>query len=311
MAKRKNKKKATDKFQMVTDQLIQQLENGVKPWVKPWFSRSFQNLASGHEYRGGNPMFLAVQMMAQGFDTPLFIGYKQAQSKGWQIRKGSKACYVRYASSFRYEKENDEGEKEEKKGFTVRWIPVFNVAAIDDSEAEKKVEDFIEAWEGQNEDKPNKSLEQFLADSGAEINHGGDRAFYSPSKDAIQLPAFADFTSADTYYSTAIHELVHWTGHNSRCDRDMSGSFGSSSYAREELVAETGAAFLCAMFDIESTLENHASYIDNWLDALRGDKKFFFDAVSKAEKAAEYLIELTGLQTEAEAKELEPALAIA
>jgi antirestriction protein ArdC len=122
------------------------------------------------------------------------------------------------------------------------------------------------------------------------LSHGGDRAFYHASTDQIRLPELSSFQSLSGYYATAIHELGHWTGHKSRLDRDLSGSFGSQSYAFEELIAELTAAFILNEFNYQAELEHHASYLDNWLQALKNDKKYFFKAANLASKASEFLL---------------------
>jgi antirestriction protein ArdC len=143
--------------------------------------------------------------------------------------------------------------------------------------------------------------EKFLHATGAQIAHGGTRAYYSLSTDAVQMPPFESFRDADSYYSTLAHELTHWSGAKTRLDRDFGGHrFGSNAYAREELVAELGAAFLCA--DLELALEpraDHASYIANWLEVMKGDSRAIFTAAAHAQRAADFIHKFSTAQTAA------------
>ena len=139
-----------------------------------------------------------------------------------------------------------------------------------------------------NPDTRDALADEFLCSTGADIREGHGEAYYVPSHDFISMPAFEAFKGADHFYCTALHELTHWTGHKSRLDRDLKNRFGSRDYAAEELVAELGAAFLCAEFGFDGDLRN-AGYIATWIELLRADKRAFFTACSKASKAADYL----------------------
>jgi antirestriction protein ArdC len=160
---------------------------------------------------------------------------------------------------------------------------VFNASQLESVPA--RFEQFsVRAWE------PIEYAEQLLSQSGAVIRHGGNRAYYLPTDDYIQLPPVASFSQSDDYYSTALHELCHWTGHPTRLDRVQGRVNGKEAYAFEELVAEIGAAFLCAHCGLSARLE-HASYIDSWLNALRRDKRLIFVAASGAQKAVDFVLE--------------------
>jgi antirestriction protein ArdC len=139
-----------------------------------------------------------------------------------------------------------------------------------------------------NPDTRDTFADEFLGSTGADIREGHGEAYYLPSHDFISMPAFEAFKGADHFYGTAFHELTHWTGHRSRLDRDLKTRFGAHDYAAEELVAELGAAFLCAEFGFDGDLR-HAGYIASWVELLRADKRAFFTACSKAWKAADYL----------------------
>src|SRR5580692_1073542 len=139
-----------------------------------------------------------------------------------------------------------------------------------------------------NPDARDALADDFLHSTGADIREGHGEACYIPSQDFISMPAFAGFKGADHFYNVAFHELTHWSGHKSRLDRDLKNRFGSQSYAAEELVAELGAAFLCAEFGFDGDVRN-AGYIASWIELLKSDKRVFFSACGKASKAADYL----------------------
>jgi antirestriction protein ArdC len=280
----------SDKFQIVTDRLVSLLEKGVKPWIKPWKSVGYQNLVTGHQYSGINPLLCAVDCMTQDYSQPYFISFNQAKENGWTVKKGSQSTWIRWGGSYAVENENEQGEKVKEFRSAAKWFNVFNIACIDDSEAEIKTSSFFKSDATPQKHTPDLILENFINSQNAVISHGGDRAFYHPSTDQIRLPELSSFQSLSGYYATAIHELGHWTGHKSRLDRDLSGSFGSQSYAFEELIAELTAAFILNEFNYQAELEHHASYLDNWLQALKNDKKYFFKAANLASKASEFLL---------------------
>jgi antirestriction protein ArdC len=161
---------------------------------------------------------------------------------------------------------------------------VFNVAQVDGI-------DIVKTEAEEKEFTANQLAEQRIVKTGALISHGSDAAFYMPSQDRIQLPNKSAFDNEGSYYATAFHELTHWSGHESRCDRNLKGKFGNPAYAFEELVAEMGAAFLCADYGIQGELR-HAGYIQSWLKALRDDSKAVFKAAALAQKAADYINQL-------------------
>jgi antirestriction protein ArdC len=139
-----------------------------------------------------------------------------------------------------------------------------------------------------NPDTRDELADAFFQSTGADIREGHGEACYIPSRDFISMPAFAGFKGADHFYNVAFHELTHWTGHKARLDRDLKNRFGTRNYAAEELIAELGAAFLCAEFGFDGDVRN-AGYISNWIELLKADKRAFFTACSQASKAADYL----------------------
>jgi antirestriction protein ArdC len=282
-----------DKYELVTAKITELLERGVKAWDRPWHCNGesiYKNLVSGNSYSGINPIICTVDCILNEYESPYFISFKQASEMGWQVMKGAKSTWLRWGGS--YTVENDEGKEERRT--SGKWLSVFNSQLIDDTKADFKIVDAIAKFPSQENINPEQRLdkvEEFITKQNAKfLPEGSDRAFYVPKVDAIQLPKFESFTSAESYYATKLHELSHWTGHEGRLARDLSGSFGSTKYAYEELIAELASAFVCNDLGINSQLENHASYIDSWIQLLTGDKKSFFKAAAEARKAANCLV---------------------
>jgi len=261
--------------QSITDNVIKALKAGTAPWVKPWNSNGVDapfNPISKRYYNGIN--FIQLSMMP-GL-THNWVTYKQAQSVGAQVRKGSKGVPVIYFSPLEVQ---DRVTNEVKKIPMLKTYTVFNADQVDGLELPAPAE--------RNMNESIASCEAFIKAQRAEFKHGGNRAFYVPSLDYIQLPALDQFKSSADYYATALHELSHWTGHESRLNRDFSGRFGNEAYAFEELVAELGSAMLCAHNKIDGQLQ-HASYIASWLKVLNDDPKNILKASALAQKILDY-----------------------
>lgn len=296
-----SKPKATDKFQLVTDKIIALIEQGVPPWRKPWHSTPYQNLLTGHHYGGINPILCTIDMMLYHYEQPFFVGFAQAKERGWSVKKGSKSTWIRWGGTAVKETEEPEtGETKTEYVTAGKWMSVFNVACLDDSQSERKISDLeeirfavrLQELSPTSPSKPESRLEaaeSFIASHSPKTQFGGDKALYHLGTDTIRMPCHEDFSQAVAYYATYLHELVHWTGHPDRCHRPLNSQFGSQAYAFEELIAELGAAMVCNHLGINSDLENHASYLDSWLSLLKGDKKVFFQAAQKATQAANYL----------------------
>lgn len=216
--------------------------------------------------------------MGNGFQSNEWATYKQWTEKGAQVQKGSKGTHIVFFKPVEGRKNSETGESE--AGYCVlRGYVVFNASQTDYKHAAPVVPaDF----------DPLPACEQFISKTGAVITHGGDAAFYMPSQDRVQLPNKASFNAPASYYATAFHELTHWTGAKHRLERTFGEKFGNPEYAFEELVAELGAAFLCADHGIQGELR-HAGYIGHWLKACREDKKAIFKASALAQKAADFL----------------------
>lgn len=274
-------------YEAVTKRIVRELEAGVAPWVKPWSVRGFAglpvNLISGRAYSGVNVLTLWLEGMERGFKHPGWLTFKQAKELGGSVMKGEKGVRIVYASSYLKTETDETGEESERTISYLKSYTVFNV---------EQTQGLPEPCYQQPKSKPlaeaNEDAERFLQASGAEIRHGGKRAFYQATYDYIRLPQPQDFTESSAYYATALHELVHWTGHPSRLSRDLSGRFGSDAYAAEELVAELAGAFLCAHLEIPGKLQ-HAEYLAHWLKLLKADARAIFSAARLATEAAEYL----------------------
>lgn len=278
---------ATDLYQVVTDRIIASLERGVAPWVKPWNAADRNggfpyNAASGKPYRGINVLLLSCS----AYPTAGWMTFKQARDLGGHVRKGEHGSMIVFYKPFAVKDRNAQpdadGNQPERLIPLLKSFTVFNVSQIDELPAK---------YYG-TVDAPAERPTHAVADAMlalATVRHGGDRAFYSPSHDSIQMPQPAQFASIPEYYATGLHELTHWTGHASRCAREYGKRFGDTAYAREELVAEMGAAFLCAHAGIDGRLQ-HAEYLANWLGVLKADKRAIVVAASHAQRAADYVL---------------------
>jgi antirestriction protein ArdC len=289
-----------DIYSRVTSRIIADLETGVRPWLKPWSTGKAPGpitkplRGNGQPYKGVNVLMLWCEAAAQGYACPVWMTYRQAAEHGGQVRKGEHGSLVVYADRIRKTDTDDNGEEIEREIPFLRGYTVFNCAQIDG------LPDFYAA------PSPSRpaferiaGAEHFVRNTGADIRHGGDRAFYAIDADRVQLPPFDSFTDAEAYFATLGHELVHWTRHPSRLAREFGRprgacpgprAGGDAGYAAEELVAEIGAAFLCA--DLAITPEprpDHAGYIASWLAVLNNDKRAIFTAAAHAQRAADFL----------------------
>lgn len=273
-----------DLYQIVTDKILASLEQGVAPWVKPWSDTSGGmpfNAISGKAYRGINSMLLFAPAGAIGNG---WMTYKQAQDVGAQVRKGEKGSMIVFFKPWKVTDKNaPQGESAERMIPILRYFTVFHTSQIDNLPVKFQPVAPVRLPEVERIAAAEKIMAQ------ATVNHGGDRAYYRPATDAIQLPEMAQFADVESYYGTALHELTHWTGHKSRLDREYGKRFGDTAYAREELVAEMGAAFLCAAAGIEGKLQ-HVEYLANWIKVLKQDKRAILVAAGAAQKAADFCL---------------------
>ena len=300
----KQKTNRPDIYTRITNQVIESLENGVKPWSQPWSAAHAAGPVSrplrhnGQGYAGINVLMLWASAMERGYAAPIWMTFKQAQELGGHVRKGEKGSPVVYAGSIqKTEADEQTGEEIDRTIPFLKSYTVFNVEQIEGLPAH-----YLARAETSpaNPDERIEQAEAFFAATGADIGHGGNQAFYAPGPDRIQMPAFAAFRDAHSYYGTLAHEVTHWTRHERRLDRDFGREkWGDAGYAREELVAELGAAFLCADLGLDlEDREDHAAYIGHWLTILKNDKRAIFSAAAHAQRAADYLHGLQPMQDE-------------
>ena len=283
-----------DVYTRITSKIIASLEQGVRPWIQPWnaehaaerITRPLRH--NGQPYSGINILMLWASAMQQGFAAPIWMTFKQALELKAHVRKGEKGSLVVYANAItRTERDDATGEDVEREIPFLKGYTVFNVAQI---------EGLPEIYYA----KPESNLtpveriaraEEFFASTKAVVNYGGTRAYYAVGPDRIQMPPIEAFRDALSFYATVAHETVHWTKHERRLQRDFGRkTWGDDGYAREELVAELGSAFLCA--DLELTPEvrdDHASYIASWIEVLKNDKRCVVQAASYAQRAVDFL----------------------
>lgn len=275
-------------YEVVTNRIIEQLENNVIPWEKPWNGsrNGAYNRISKKSYSLLNQMLLKYEGE--------YATFKQWSDLGGKINKGEKSEIIVFWKVLPIEETKDDGTKEIKQIPFLKYINVFHISQVDGVEplptdAREDIEPIEQA---------EKVLVDYWTREHITVEHiQGDKAFYSPSRDLIQLPLFEQFTSANEYYSTAFHESVHSTMLESRCNRKEENklvAFGSDDYSKEELTAELGSASIMNIIGIETkkSFKNSTAYIQNWLTVLKNDVKFIVSASSKAEKAVNYILNI-------------------
>jgi antirestriction protein ArdC len=287
-----------DIHQHITDKIVSAIECGAGEFRLPWHHSAGNimrpvNIASKNAYRGVNVLTLWAAADEKGYSAGVWGTYKQWAEAGAQVRKGEKSAYIVFYKEITVASDDGDSDDTDTRLFA-RATPVFAAEQVD-------------GWIAPTLDAPAtvitpiEQAEAFVAATGASITHGGSRAYYRPSTDSIQLPPRESFvgsptsTAAESYHSTLLHELTHYTSHPARCNRQLGKRFGDQAYAMEELVAELGAAFLCADLGItDEPLADHAQYLERWLTVMKSDKKAIFTAASKASEAAAFLAALQG-----------------
>ncbi len=300
-----------DVRQAITDRIIAMLEQGGNVFRERWTraaSRGMpRNGKTGAPYHGANVLLLWDAAIEHGYASNVWLTYKQAAALGAQVRKGEKAvlCAHFERKAARDTEDDADGSRgdqtaqgaetgetrEMRRGGFLVCMPfwVFNVAQIDGLPA--AVADDAAAPKDWLDRSPIEGAMRFIGGCQAQIRHGFDRAAYAPRADQILLPDVDRFTSPEAYCATALHELVHWTGHESRLNRTFGQRFGDAAYAFEELVAELGSAFVLGHIGlVEATIEGHAAYLDSWLQVLRNDRTAIFTAARHAGEAFEYIL---------------------
>jgi antirestriction protein ArdC len=281
-------------YQEITDKIIGQIEAGTIPWVQPWTGGPAlslpRNATTTRAYSGINILLLWDALFAHGYDRNTWLTFKQALTIGGAVRKGERGTTIVYADRFIPKKGNEapSGEAESPRSVPfLKRFTVFNIAQCDGLPA-----DLTEKLAPISCSAHVEAAETLISASGAVLQRGGEQAFYHHGEDYIRVPQQDSFFEPVNFYRTALHELTHWSGAKHRLNRDFTGRFGNETYAREELVAEMGSAFLCATLGIVPTVR-HADYIGNWLTILRNDSRAIVSAASHASKASDFLLAFT------------------
>lgn len=294
-----------DIYTRITAKVVASLEQGVRPWIKPW---SGENAAAritrplrhnGTPYSGINILMLWAASLEHGFTSPLWMTFKQALELKAHVRKAEKGSLVVYASTLTRTEADAEGQQIEREIPFLKGYTVFNVEQIEGLPEHYYAKPEPQFTAVQRIDR----AEAFFAATHADIRYRGGRAYYAQESDYIQLPPIESFRDAESFYATLAHESTHWTKHSSRIQRDFGRkTWGDEGYAREELVAELGAAFLCADLELAPELrDDHASYIATWLQVLKNDNRAIFQAAAHAQRAVDYLHSLQPKPSEAAA----------
>ncbi len=282
-----------DIYTTITNRIVEQLEAGTRPWLKPWnathaagrITRPLRHNAQ--PYSGINVIVLWMTAEMSGFISPFWLTFKQALELGGHVKKGEHGSQIVYASTFKKKEESDAGEETEQE---IPFLKQYTVFCADQCEG-------LPAHFYQLAEPPKEKIERiehaerFFANTKADIRYGGNKAYYAIEPDYVRLPPFVTFRDSESHAATLAHELTHWTRHSSRLNREFGRKrFGDEGYAMEELVAELGSAFLCADLSIMPEVrEDHAAYIESWLKVLKDDKRAVFSAASHASKAVDFL----------------------
>jgi antirestriction protein ArdC len=287
---RPNEPARPDIHTRITNQIIAQLEAGVRPWTQPWTSTGSASRPLRHDgtpYNGINVVLLWSEAASRGFTTSTWMTFRQALALGGHVRKGERGSTVVYANTLVRSDTSEAGDEDTARIPFLKAYTVFNL---------EQIEGLPERYAPQpqpvvNPEERIDAAEAFFASCRADIRHGGGMAYYAPRPDVVQMPPFESFRDAESYYAVLGHEMTHWTRHPSRLDRDFGRQrHGDAGYAREELVAELGSAFLCADLGLAlEPREDHAAYLASWLEVLRNDKRFIVSAAAHAQRAVGHL----------------------
>ncbi len=311
-----------DLYAEITTKLLTEMEQGVLPWRRPWELGNVaggqnslpQNAITGRPYNGMNRLLLVMSPITMCDPDPRWCTYSQAQEQDWQVRKGEKGTPVIFYKMLELRgkaggREDDPDlsdgrraaqaalsgasfEPEESDG--PRRIPLLKTYTLFHASQIDGIPSFSPAAANEQRWTPVEMAERMVEGSGATILHGGNRAFYAPSPDVIGMPPRSAFPTAEAYYATQLHELGHWTGHESRLARPFGFDRASEGYAREELRAELASVFLGLEVGLEPPVQEAASYLSAWLKVLQNDKKEIFRAAADAQRATEYILRLGG-----------------
>lgn len=282
-----------DLYGQVTAQIIANLAAGVRPWTRPWSADHLAGAVSRplrhnfQPYSGVNVLLLWAEAIDKGYSAPVWMTFRQALELGGHVRKGEHAATVVYADRIIRAETDADGQDIETQIPFLKAYSVFNIEQIEGLPANF----YAKETQVLSATQRVARAEDFFANVAAEVRHGATQAYYAIGPDHICMPPFEAFHSPESYYATLAHEHTHWTRHPTRLDRDLGRKrWGDEGYAREELVAELGAAFLCADLGLElAPREDHAAYIAGWLEVLSNDRRFIFSAAAHAQKAVDFL----------------------
>lgn len=282
-------------FELVAEKLIEQLEKGTSPFQQPWGTCSGgvpYNPTTDKKYRGMNSIWLSMQ----GFADPRWMTFKQAQANDWSVMKGAKGSVITYVKTFDQAVVKDENGKpkidqngEKQKKLIQLDRPIITSAVVFNAEQIKGIPKLEISPERKWEDI--KRVEKIVSNSGLDLSHGGNQAFYNPIQDSITLPAKGEFETADRYYATLLHEMGHWTGHSSRLDRPLVNRFGTEDYAREELRAEISSLMVGGELSLGHDFGQHAAYVKSWVSILKDEPFELYKAASDAQKITDYVLQ--------------------
>lgn len=279
----------SDVYSLVNDRILAALSQGIIPWKRPWAGNLPTNYDSGKEYRGVNILTLGIAEMINGYSSPYWLTFLQANKHGGHIKKGEKATYIVFSDKKIREVEKEDGTKDKKIYRIIRSFPVFN---FDQTEGVPKREigsaldpdrDLIEVCNSILSGMPRPPA----------YRESGNSAYYVPKQDLVNLPPIETFKTTEGYVATKFHEYAHSTGHKARLNRPgVMGvaAFGGEEYSFEELVAELTSAYLCARNGIDNTLENSSAYIQHWIEVLKNDRTMLMKASGKAMLAVDYIL---------------------
>jgi antirestriction protein ArdC len=289
---------ANDLFTQITEQLITDIETGAAgTWRMPWHTladASTPTSIDARPYRGMNALWLPMVAAANDWTSGVWATYRGWQRHDAQVRRGEKATQIVLWKPTNTTPDTDNHDSgKNSRGLLARAYSVFAAEQVEGADEIINRRQLLSA----ERDTPDRiaTAEAFFATVGATVIEGGNRAYYQPSTDDIHIPTLAQFDHAAHYYATLSHEHIHWTGHTDRLNRDLTGRFGSDSYAAEELVAELGAAMWSAQHGISAvTRTDHAAYLAGWLRVLRTDARALITVASKAQAAVDHLTTLAG-----------------
>ena len=289
----------SDVYQIITDQILKALDEGTVPWRKPWRGGSAgrpKSLATRKPYNGINVWLLSMAAHSSGYTSPYWVTYKKAQELGGQVRRGEKSTIAVFWKRYEKEKTTDSGEVIKDEYWVIRYYRVFNIDQCDNLNPDiLPIDVQPDTDEKELDFEPVAACEHIVDNmpDPPQISHSNERrAYYKPTSDEVHMPNKQHFENEPLYYNVLFHELSHSTGHSTRLNRKETdlAAFGSGSYGKEELIAEFSACMLCGVCGIESaTIENSASYIDNWTKAIKKDRKLVVKAASLGQKAADYI----------------------